>query len=502
MNRYITTPIYYASGSPHLGHAYTSLVADSLKRFHASRGDSVKLITGTDEHGQKIERAAAAHGLEPRVFVEQKSLEFQQALRRLDVDYDHFVRTTSEAHVPVVKDFWERLVAAGDVYLGRYEGAYCVDCEQYFHSQGGEIRRRAAQQCPVHLRPLEHFSEESYFFRLSRYQDAIREHIQSHRSFIRPEVRRNEVLGFLNNNQLRDLSISRTSTSWGIPVPGDEKHVMYVWVDALVSYLSALGGLESDEHRTYWPNTTHLIGKDILTFHAVYWPGLLLSAGIPLPKQILVNGWLTVDGRKIAKSDASTLVDLRALTERVGSDSIRYYFLKSVPYGQDVDFSLDKVIAVANADIANNLGNLVSRTVALIHRFYDGGFETAGVELGKTELILQRVLDENFRESVTRFEAADFAGSIRLLIGTVSRLNRYIQEKEPWTLLKDESKREDGKTIFKFLHQSLEKLTRVLAPVIPITADRIRRQLGFDQGSADFVRVAKVEPVFPRIEIK
>ena len=302
VKRYLTTPIYYASGTPHLGHVYTMFLADCARRTTRMAGDETRLVTGTDEHGQKIERAAALAGATPGAFVGERSAAFRELWEGLGIDVS-FVRTTDPAHKAVVTDFWQRLCAAGDIYKRHYTGRYCVDCEQYFTGDVGE--------CPVHARALEHYAEDSYFFRLSRYRDRLIGHIEANPDFVRPETRRNEVLAFLRAQDLTDLSVSRTSTRWGIEVPGDPEHVLYVWVDARVSYLSALGPLDAQESAAWWAGAHHFIGKDILIFHAVVWPAMLLAAGLPLPNAIVVNGWLTVTGRKIAKSDPSTVFDRR-----------------------------------------------------------------------------------------------------------------------------------------------------------------------------------------------
>ena len=359
MKRYLTTPIYYASGAPHLGHVYTTFLADCARRSARMDGLETCLVTGTDEHGQKIERAAAAAGESPEALVAARSDAFRKLWAGLGIQAS-FVRTTDPAHAGVVIDFWNRLCATGDVYRGYYQGLYCVDCEQYFTGD--------ATECPVHRRPLEQYAEDSYFFRLSKYQERLTEHIEANPDFVQPETRRNEVLAFLRGQPLSYLSVSRTSTSWGIRVPGDPEHVLYVWVDALVSYLSALGPLGSSDLGDWWGDAHHFIGKDILILHAVYWPAMLLSAGLPLPKAIVVNGWLTVSGRKIAKSDPVTVVDPLAQANRFGSAALAFYFLRSVGLGADLNFDTGEVARVLDADLANNLGNLVSRVVKFVDR--------------------------------------------------------------------------------------------------------------------------------------
>lgn len=315
MNNYITTPIYYASGEPHLGHAYTTFLADCYKRYKRLAGEDAFLLTGTDEHGQKIERLANAANQPTHDFVALKSQAFRNLWETLNIDLDCFCRTTNSLHVEAAKQFWSTLKNAGDIYQGTYSGLYCVDCEQYFTT---------GDHCPVHKTPLENFTEDCWFFRLSKYQDTLIAHIEANPEFIYPIQRANEVLAFLKDQPLRDLAVSRQSTQWGIPVPGDERQVLYVWIDALVSYISAIGysAKNSEDFENLWQNTTHFIGKDILLFHAIYWPALLLSANLPLPKRLVVNGWLTIENQKISKSNPDTIIDPVELSERYTVDGL------------------------------------------------------------------------------------------------------------------------------------------------------------------------------------
>ncbi|MBD3646559.1 MAG: methionine--tRNA ligase, partial [Pseudomonadales bacterium] len=464
MKRYLTTPIYYANGAPHLGHAYTTLVADCYRRFYRLQGDDVLLISGTDEHGQKIERAAAASGIDIERFVFERSEGFQRLWAALDIEIDRFERTTDEHHKEVARAFWQRLVDNGDVYPGRYEGLYCVECEQYF---------TAGEFCEVHRRPLERFSEPTWFFRLSAYKERLIDHIEAHPKFILPVARRNEVLAVLKSDALNDLSISRTSTCWGVPVPGDSEHVMYVWIDALVSYLSALGDLDSERLGEYWADTIHFIGKDILIFHCVYWPAFLLSARLPLPKSIIANGWLTVEGRKISKSDPETIIDPGALANTIGSDGLRYYLLRSVTLGNDVDFSREQVIRVLNTDLANNLGNLVSRFVRLLATRYPEGFECDVDSLTGDALVLvketRRCADE-IREAI---DGGDPARAVRCFIRTCSVINAWIQQHELWAL-------PDGEELRRGLwivYQAIADLTIPGWCLVPGTTEKIRDAL-------------------------
>ncbi len=497
MNRYLTTPIYYASGAPHLGHAYTTLVADCYQRYYQLRGDDVRLVTGTDEHGQKIERIAAETGTSPRQLVDARSAEFRHLWASLGIQVDRFQRTTDALHQQVVLQLWRRLMDAGDLYRGRYEGLYCVGCEQYFTE--GDV-------CPVHRKPLEQFSEVCWFFRLSRYADALIEHIESHPEFILPVARRNEVLAFLRASPLRDLSVSRTSTAWGIPVPEDVGHVLYVWIDALTTYLSALcddGDVDLDDPRVlaWWREATHFIGKDILTFHAVYWPAILLSARLPLPRRLIVNGWLTVEGRKIAKSDPGTIVDPLDLTDQVGRDGLRHYFLRAVSLGQDVDFHRDHLVRVVNADLANNLGNLVSRFVALSQKCFGGEWQhdTPLIEADRDLLNLVSAAAESYPSG---FNAGNPAQSARLFVDAAAAVNRYTQQQAPWQLA-DKAR---VATVLWTIHQALADLTILAAPFVPETAAAIRTVLRLP--AADWallgtrpaaVRTQPTQPVYRRV---
>lgn len=499
MKRYLTTPIYYASGAPHPGHAYTTLVADSYKRFYRLLGDDVMLITGTDEHGQKIERAAAAAGTPVVDFVDARSGEFEALWHALDIDVDFFERTTRPAHRALATAFWQRLAAREDIYRGEYEGLYCVDCEQYF-TEG--------DTCPVHRKPLERFSEPSWFFRLSRYRDALIRHIESHPRFILPAARRNEVLAFLNGNALRDLAISRTSTRWGIPVPGDSAHVMYVWVDALVAYLSALSpdgvaGLDEESLQAWWRQTTHFIGKDILTFHAVYWPALLMAADLPLPQSIVVNGWLTVEGRKIAKSDPATMIDPAELAATVGPDGLKLYFLKSVSLGQDLDFNRAQLVHGTNTDLANNIGNLFSRFTALGDQHFAGEWQRqSALPAGDRELLA--TLAAAAGRIAGHFEQAEVAQAAREFVEAAARVNSFIQQAAPWQI----PDRERLATLMWTLHHTLADLTLIGMPFVPETMARARAALCLSAPPAwrdvgrtrDVVATRHGAPLYPRIK--
>lgn len=498
MKRYFTTPIYYASGAPHLGHAYTTLVADAYRRHRALLGDDVMLVTGADEHGQKIERAALAAGMRPRDFVDARSAAFEQLWHDLGIGVDRFERTTGAAHIAFARRFWLRLAARGDIYAGEYAGRYCIECEQYFTE---------SEVCPVHGRPLESFREPSYFFRLSRYRQALIRHIETHDDFILPTARRNEVLTFLRANALRDLSISRVSTRWGIPVPGDPAHVMYVWIDALASYLSVLapdGDAGDDDAviETWWNGATHFIGKDILTFHAIYWPALLMSAGLALPRSLVVNGWLTAFGRKIAKSEPETIIDPRALTARVGRDGLRWYLLRRVSLGQDVDFSDEDLVQTVNSDLANNLGNLFSRFTVLAARRLGAEWpcsptaESAAVEIRETISRTGQTINAGF-------DAGNPAISARAFLESGAAINAFFQQQAPWQIADEVRLR----AVLGEVYHGLCDLSVMGLPFVPDAMTRARTALGLDNDAAweeigrrhAVARVREAGPLFPRI---
>ena len=492
--RYLTTPIYYASGSPHLGHAYTTFIADCYKRYYVACGDEVLLASGTDEHGQKIEQTSARHKESVELFVEKRSLEFSKLWEDLRIDLDVFERTSSAQHRTLVIEFWQRLQESGDIYKGHYEGLYCIECEQYF-TEG--------DHCPVHRKPLEHYCEESYFFRLSAYQQKLIDHIENQPGFIVPDSRRNEVLSFLKGSKLHDLSISRTSTKWGIQVPDDPRHVIYVWVDALATYLSALGPLGSQKFEEYWPNTTHFIGKDILIFHAVYWPALLWSAGLDVPQQLIVNGWLTVEGRKISKSDPETIIDPILLTDITGCDGLKYYFLKAVKLGQDLDFQKDHLISLLNSDLANNFGNLFSRFIKLFIKHFPDGIEANESQLSAANRDLLSKVSEIELAFTRDIENYKLTVAARTFIETAALLNANVQQREPWKI----QNRQELAEYLWTLHRCLAVLTRLGACFVPDIVEKAREGLCLvkPQGTRGLqaedpcVNVREIESLFPRL---
>jgi methionyl-tRNA synthetase len=471
---YITTPIYYVNDVPHLGHAYTTIAADALARFHRAVGDDTRFLTGTDEHGLKVEQAAAARGLAPLKLADQVVERFRDTWKQLDIANDDFIRTTEARHKQVVADIWKRIEAAGDIYKGSYEGWYCVSCEAYY----GEGDLVDGKQCPVHKREVTWLSEPTYFFRMSRYGDRLLEHFEKHPSFVQPEGYKNEVVSFVRSG-LRDLSVSRTTFKWGIPVPGDEEHVIYVWIDALTNYMSALGPIGGELHRRHWPATCHLIGKDILKFHAVYWPCMLLSAGLPLPGTVFTHGWWTVRGEKISKSMPATRVDPNRLGEDIGVDALRYYLLREIPLGADGDFAYEALIGRYNAELANDLGNLVSRTLTVATRYCAGAVPARSSERGEQAHVeIEQVAREVIPEAHGHYSGYAPSRALEAIWRLVREGNRYINNTEPWKLAKIHTRNEELNHIVRMALEVLVCVARMAAPVMPKTAEQILALVG------------------------
>ncbi|HOX46295.1 MAG TPA: methionine--tRNA ligase [Myxococcota bacterium] len=505
---YVTTPIYYVNDVPHIGHAYTTIAADCLARHHRALGEDVRFLTGTDEHGQKIDKAAHVQGLEPIQLADRVVERFRALWRRFGMSNDDFIRTTEPRHMRMVQLLFERVRAQGDIYLGSYEGLYCTGCEEYYTET-----QVPDGLCPYHKKPLERMLEKSYFFRMSKYQQPLLEHIAAHPEFIQPEIRRNEIVSFVREG-LRDLSVSRTSFRWGIPVPGDPAHVIYVWFDALSNYISALGWDGSpgggEPFQRYWP-AVHLIGKDILRFHAVYWPTFLLSAGLPLPRQVFAHGFWTVGGEKMSKS-LRNVVEPNALLDAYGADAVRYFLLRDVPFGLDGDFSHQAITGRLNAELANDLGNLLRRAVTMCEKYTDGLVPPSGAPGGLEQTLVETAL-RAAQESAAHLEALAFHKALGSIWELVRSANRYIDEAGPWTLHKN-GERERLHTVVYHMLEAL-RFTGVLnGPFMPGAARGILEQLGLGSGDEALrrervaawgglpagTRVRKGAPLFPRIE--
>ncbi|MBI3126228.1 MAG: methionine--tRNA ligase [Candidatus Tectomicrobia bacterium] len=508
---YITTPIYYVNDKPHLGHAYTTVAADAKARFHRLRGEPAFLLTGTDENAQKVERVARAAGEDPLAFCDAYSAKFRELWAKLNIRYDDYIRTTEERHKLGVQEIWRRVREAGDIYLGSYAGWYAVRDEAFYAeeeiSEGPDGKKVAPTGAEV-----EWVEEPSYFFRLGKYQEPLLAHYRAHPEFVQPETRRNEVVRFVESG-LRDLSVSRTSIKWGIPVPDDPAHVVYVWFDALSNYLTAGGfGPGGAAPGNPWPADQHFIGMDIIRFHAVFWPAFLMSAGVPLPKQVFSHGWWTVEGQKMSKS-LGNAVDPHWLIEEYGVDPIRYFLLREIAFGLDGDFSHRALIERINSDLANDLGNLLHRTLSMVKRYRGGRVRRAPGGEGEAEEALRRNARECAGRYVQQMEATNFQEALRAALQVVGAANKYLDSSAPWALAKE--KREERLDAVLYHAAASARLAAVLvSPVMPAAAEKMGRQLGLPEGwlSGPFDRLAALEslpdsletklgePVFPRIE--
>jgi methionyl-tRNA synthetase len=481
---YVTTPIYYVNDVPHLGTAYTTIVTDAVRRYHLLRGDETRMLTGTDEHGQKLEREARERGIPPAQFVTEMSDRFEAAWPKLEVVADDFVRTTQARHETRVQDLWRKIEAKGDLELGTYEGFYCVGCEEF----KTEKDLLPGNVCPLHLRPVERQEGETYFFKLSRYSERLLDHYRTHPGFVEPETRRNEVKSFVEGG-LKDLSVSRTNFSWGIPVPGNPKHVMYVWFDALANYWSVLQG--RPELEKFWSNASdativHFIGKDILRFHAVYWPALLMSADLPLPTTVFAHGFLTFGGQKMSKSLRNAVDPIgiaRAFGQVTGSaasgaDVLRYQLLRAIAFGQDGDFDLAAMIERYNADLGKNLGNLLARTLGLCVKMTGGKVPARG-ERTPLETELHVAIEGSWREAIQAWDRIEPHRALEKTWAIASAANQYVDRAAPWAEDK-KGNRARVETILHTLLGVLGALSQLVWPVLPAKSDEMRAQLGLE----------------------
>ena len=507
---YITTPIYYPSAKLHIGHAYCTTIADAMARFKRLAGYDVFFLTGSDEHGQKIQQAAEKEGVTPIEYVDKIVAGFQALWKRLHISNDDFLRTSEPRHHRVVQEFFRRAKAKGDVYKGEYTGLYCTPCESYWT----ELQLDENGCCPDCHRPVQQVSEEAYFFKLSNYADRLLKHIEDNPDFIQPVSRRNEMISFIKQG-LDDLCISRTSFDWGIPVPDDEKHVIYVWFDALTNYVTAAGFFDDPEKfRKFWPADVHLVGKEIVRFHSIIWPAILMSLDLPLPKQIYGHGWLIVNGDKMSKSKGN-VVDPNLLIDEFGADAIRYFLLREIALGQDGNFSRDALIGRINADLANDLGNLLHRTLNMIGKFQNGVIEAATTK-SETDEDLMTGAAALLHDYETAMEKMDLSRAIKWLWTFIGRANKYIDETAPWALAKDPSKKAELATVMYNLAESLRVISVLVSPFMPETAPKIWAQLGMTQDFAsvrlDDVKtwggipagqhIGEAEQLFPRIEVE
>jgi methionyl-tRNA synthetase len=499
---YVTTPIYYVNDVPHIGHAYTTVAADVLTRWHRLLGDEVFFLTGTDEHGLKIQRAAEAQGLEPAQLVATVAGVFREEWNQLDIAYDDFIRTTEPRHYKAVQEFLQLIYDAGDIELGTYEGLYCVSCELYYSEE-----ELVLGNCPIHDRPVEHVTEENYFFKLSRYGDRLLEYYTEHPEAVQPESRRNEVLGLIRSG-LQDFSMSRTSITWGVPLPWDAKHVAYVWADALFNYCTAVGfGEDGDRFAKWWPVDYHLIGKDILRQHAVYWPAMLMSAGIEPPKCVFAHGWLLVSGEKMSKTKTNQIAPADLVAD-FGVDGFRYHFMADQRFGPDGDFSYEAMVQRYNADLANNFGNLANRVLNMAVN-YCGGVVPETRENGP----LVDAAATAYADMAEAMDKLDFATAFLAVWDLIRAANAFIEDRAPWKL----NKAGDTEAVAAVLGDCLETLrivTLLTSPVIPRASAELWRRLGLPGRPQDQrvpeaaawgllpagAKLEKGDPLFPRKE--
>jgi methionyl-tRNA synthetase len=482
---FVTTPIYYVNDLPHLGHAYTTVACDALARFMRLDGRRVKFLTGTDEHGQKVEQSARAAGISPQAFVDRISAEFREVTRLLDISNDDFIRTTEPRHTRAAQAIWQELERRGEIYLGRFAGWYSVR-DEAFYDEDELVAGPDGPKAPTGA-AVEWLEEENYFFRLSAWQDRLLAYYEANPEAVAPRSRRNEVVSFVRSG-LKDLSISRTSFNWGIPVPGNPRHVIYVWLDALTNYVTALGypDVDSDAFTMFWPTVLHVVGKDILRFHSVYWPAFLMAAGLDPPRRVFANGWWTVEGEKMSKS-LGNVIPPKQLVDTYGVDPVRYFLLRELPFGSDGDFSHRAVVGRLNSDLANDFGNLAQRVLVMINRDCEAAVPEPGVLAAPDRRLLDNA--RNLLETVRQdMEEQAFHRALETIWRVVAEANRYVDEQAPWALRRTDRARMN--TVLYVLAETIRYLAILVQPIVPASAGRLLDQLAVPAGVRDFAALA------------